>query len=93
MNIRVGQVIPIEADKRYIQHVRSHAIGDVYDALVELITNADDSYNRLFVKKKRSRDGGDILIEHMEQRKVDCAPPTGEFSSRFEGGATGSFCC
>ena len=41
MNIRVGQVIPIEADKRYIQHVRSHAIGDVYDALVELITNAD----------------------------------------------------
>lgn len=69
MNIRVGQVIPIEADKRYIQHVRSHAIGDVYDALVELITNADDSYNRLFVKKKRSRDGGDILIEHMEQRK------------------------
>lgn len=27
------------------------------------------------------------------QRNLDCAPPTGEFSSRFEGGATGSFCC
>ena len=69
MSVKVGQAIPIEADKRYIQHGRSHAIGDVYDALVELITNADDSYNRLYVRKHRSRDGGDILIEHLEQRK------------------------
>jgi len=69
MSVKVGQTIPIEADKRYIQHVRSHAIGDVYDALVELITNADDSYNNLFVRKRRTRDGGDILIEHLEQRK------------------------
>jgi hypothetical protein len=69
MSLKVGQAIPIEADKRFIQHSRSHAIGDVYDALVELITNADDSYNRLFTKKHRNRDGGDILIEHLEQRK------------------------
>jgi hypothetical protein len=69
MSLKVGQAIPIEADKRYIQHLRSYAIGDVYDALVELITNADDSYNRLFTKKQRNRDGGDILIEHLEQRK------------------------
>jgi hypothetical protein len=27
------------------------------------------------------------------QAQVECAPPTGEFSSRFEGGATGSVCC
>lgn len=33
---------------------------------------------------------GEIQIFIMS---LDCAPPTGEFSSRFEGGATGSFCC
>src|SRR2546428_4519368 len=69
MKIKVGEKIDLQADKRYIQHVRSHAIGDVYDALVELITNADDSYDRIFLKKKRNRDGGDILIEYLEQRK------------------------
>ena len=36
---------------------------------MELITNADDSYHDLFRDQKRSRDGGDILIEHLEQRK------------------------
>ena len=69
MRIKIGEEIPLQADKRYIQHVRSHSIGDVYDALVELITNADDSYNRLFQKKKRNKDGGDVLIEYLEQRK------------------------
>ena len=69
MKIAVGQEINLQADKRYIQHVRDHAMRDVYDALVELITNADDSYNRLFEQKRRNRDGGDILIEHLEQRK------------------------
>jgi hypothetical protein len=69
MKIKVGEKIDLQADKRYIQHVRSHTIGDVYDALVELITNADDSYSRLFMKQKRNRNGGDILIEYLEQRK------------------------
>jgi hypothetical protein len=69
MKLILGQEIDLQADKRYIQHIRGHAIGDVYDALVELITNADDSYNRLFMNHKRSRDGGDILIEHLELRK------------------------
>src|SRR2546425_6486127 len=69
MNIRVGEKINLRADRRYIHHIRDHSIGDVYDALVELITNADDSYSRLFRKNKRPNDGGDILVEHMEQRK------------------------
>jgi hypothetical protein len=69
MRLKVDQPIAIQVDKRYVQHLRGYAIGDVYDALVELITNADDSYNRLFQKKQRNRDGGDILIEHQEQRK------------------------
>ena len=29
----------------------------------------------------------------MKRLALECAPPTGEFSSRFEGGATGSVCC
>jgi hypothetical protein len=44
-------------------------MGDVYDALVELVTNADDSYGRLFSEKRRPVDGGDILIEYLEQRR------------------------
>ena len=69
MKLKLGQEIDIQFCKRGIQHIRDHAIGDVYDALVELVTNADDSYNRLFKKQKRNRDGGDILIERSEQRK------------------------
>src|SRR5216684_7819547 len=69
MEIKVGQPIKLQTDTRYVQHNRDYAIGDVYDALVELITNCDDSYNNLFRKQKRTRDGGDILIEQLKQRK------------------------
>ena len=69
MKIRVGEPVDLRTNKRYVQHVRDHAMGDVYDALVELITNADDSYGKLFRAGKRNRNGGDILIEHLEQRK------------------------
>jgi hypothetical protein len=65
----VGEPVDIQTDKRYVQHIRGHAIGDIYDALVELITNSDDSYNRIFRKGKREEDGGPIVIEHLEQRK------------------------
>jgi hypothetical protein len=69
MKLKLGQPLDIETDKRYLNHNRSYAIGDVYDALVELITNADDSYHDLYRDQKRSKDGGNILIEHLEQRK------------------------
>jgi hypothetical protein len=69
MTLRVGVETPIRVDKRFVQHIRGHAIGDVFDALPELLTNADDSYGRLYQEKKRDRNGGDILIEHLEQRK------------------------
>ena len=69
MKTRVNQAVKIEADSRYMEHNRAHSIKNVYDALVELITNADDSYNRLFKKKKIPKDGGNILIEHSERRK------------------------
>jgi hypothetical protein len=69
MTVKVGVEIPVKVDKRYVQHIRGHAIGDVFDALPELLTNADDSYGRLYQGKKRDRDGGDILIEHRERRQ------------------------
>ncbi len=69
MKIQIGEAIDLQADKRYIQHVRAHSIGDVYDALMELVTNADDSYNRLFQARKRNKDGGDILIEYKSRHK------------------------
>lgn len=69
MTVKVGVEIPIKTDTRYALHNRGHAIGDVFDALSELITNADDSYGRLYHGKKRDRDGGNIVIEHLEQRK------------------------
>ncbi len=69
MALKVGQTVDLQLDKRFQQLSREYAIGDVYDALAELITNADDSYSRLFHRKKRNRDGGDILVEYLEQRK------------------------
>ncbi len=69
LKLKVGQPVDIQTDKRYVQHNRGHAITDVYDGLVELLTNADDSYGRLYAQNKRSEDGGDILIECHEQRK------------------------
>lgn len=69
MSFKLGVPEKISISSRYVEFNRSNAIRDVYDALVELITNSDDSYHRLFKDKKRSEDGGPILIEIKEQRK------------------------
>ena len=69
MSLKVGVQTDIKVDKRYVQHVRGYAMGDVYDALAELLTNCDDSYARLYALKKINQDGGRIVIEHREQRK------------------------
>ncbi|MGR3914170.1 MAG: hypothetical protein OD918_06540 [Gammaproteobacteria bacterium] len=57
------ETFKIKTDERYFRQNRSYAISDVYDALVEIITNCDDSYHRLFKNSGRQKDGGDILIE------------------------------
>ncbi len=67
--MKLGVPLDIKLSTRYFQFNREFAIRDVFDALVELITNCDDSYHRLFEKKKRNDDGGPILIEICEQRK------------------------
>jgi len=69
MRTKVGQTIDLRTNKRYVQLAASYAISDIYDALVELITNSDDSYHNLYREGKRAQDGGDILIEHEERRK------------------------
>ena len=66
--MRVGQEVQLRATERYVHHVRSHAITDVFDALVELITNSDDSYGRQYQAGQREGDGGVIRIWHRERR-------------------------
>lgn len=67
--IKLGEPIAVQPDKRLHDHVMDTAMGDVIDALVELLTNADDSYGRLYRSHKRPKDHGRILIERCEQRK------------------------
>ena len=67
--LEIGTPVDIKFDKRYAAHNRDHSIRDVYDALVELITNADDSYARLHKHGRIPKDGGNIIIEYLAQRK------------------------
>lgn len=67
--MKLGEPIDIKILKRYYDFSRQYAIRDIYDALVELITNCDDSYHRLYKRQLRSEDGGKILIEICAQRK------------------------
>ncbi|MDO8741788.1 MAG: ATP-binding protein [Candidatus Roizmanbacteria bacterium] len=69
MKIKLGVPIDFKISARYFDFNRQNAIIDVYDALVELITNSDDSYHHLFVSKHKNIDGGQILVEIEEKRK------------------------
>ena len=53
----------LDYQTRYGQMNAQHSIQDVYDLLVELITNCDDSYHDLFRENLRADDGGPILLE------------------------------
>jgi len=48
--MKLGEPIDIRILPRYYDFSRQYAIRDIYDALVELITNSDDSYHRLYKK-------------------------------------------
>jgi HSP90 family molecular chaperone len=63
-SIKLGEVRDLHLSSRYYQFNRSHAIHDLFDALVELITNPDDSYHRLFMKHLIEQDGGPITIDY-----------------------------
>jgi hypothetical protein len=62
---KIGEPIDLHLSARYYQFNRSFAIRDVFDALVELITNCDDSYHRMFKNGQRHEDGGPVLIEYL----------------------------
>ena len=66
VKMKIGTPIDIKITLRDYDFNRQFAIRDVYDVLVELITNSDDSYHRLYKKQLRSEDGGHILIEICE---------------------------
>lgn len=59
----------IEVSQRAWWHVSQKAIVDVYDALVEIVTNSDDSYRRLHKAGKIPANGGDIAIEIHHRQK------------------------
>ena len=68
--MKAGRPEKANIEPRYVQLIMQTTIKDVYDALVELITNCDDSYHRLYQMGKRSDDGGSILIgiEHRRNK-------------------------
>jgi hypothetical protein len=81
--MKLGVPLDCVIHERYFQFNREYAIKNVFDALVELITNCDDSYHHLFKKKKRSEDGGSILIEI--RRKSKGLPSTIIIHDKAEG--------
>lgn len=58
-----------EIDSRYVKLVMQDVIRDIFDALVEFITNSDDSYHRLYSKGYIHKDGGPISIEIIRHTK------------------------
>ena len=59
----------IEVDTRRLRHDSRRAVRDVYDALVELITNSDDRYQLL--SKENVNHTGRIEIE-IKRRRGNC---------------------
>ena len=68
-NIKIGEPIDLIFANRYYDFQRQQAIRDVFDALVELTTNPDDSYGRLYKKQVRAENGGPMLIDILKQKK------------------------
>ena len=69
LKLQIGVPYKLDISSRYYEFNKVYTIKDIYDALVELVTNADDSYHRLYKSNLRREDGGPILIEIGEQRK------------------------
>ena len=67
--MKKGQSRDLSIARRYGQISAQYSIQDVSDLLVELITNADDSYRRLHEQGLSDSDRGRILIE-VERRRT-----------------------
>lgn len=58
-----GEPKKLEYTARHGQLAAAHSIKDIYDLVVELLTNADDSYTRLSTSNGGSRSANTILLE------------------------------
>ena len=67
--MRRGTPESLEFTTRYGQLSAQHAIQDIFDAVVELVTNCDDSYHNQFRNGLIDEDGGYILLEVEPHRK------------------------
>jgi hypothetical protein len=63
----------IQTTDRYFQQNAATAIRDLYDALIELITNADDRYQFLEEEKQEQADHGEIRIVYEKPRGAKTA--------------------
>ncbi len=68
--MKAGAIEKAEIDPRYAQLIMQYVIKDAFDALVELITNSDDSYHRQYMRQEIQHDGGPISIE-IDRRNKD----------------------
>lgn len=64
---REAKPVIIEVDHRYAGLQKGHAVTDVYDALVEMITNAYDSYGRL-QRSRAHMSPPMIVVEYHAQK-------------------------
>lgn len=71
-----GSPEALEYTTRHGQFSAQHAIQDVFDAIVELVTNCDDSYHDQYRNGQIVQDGGYILIEIEPRRKGSLATLT-----------------
>jgi hypothetical protein len=75
--MKLGVPVDVKVTLRHFDFSRQFAVRDIYDALVELITNSDDSYHRLYKKQLRNDDGG-----------LECTPIIGQIRLGEPGGVS-----
>ena len=73
VQMKAGQPHQMVVDNRYLDQNARLAVQDIYDALIELITNSDDRYEFL-------RRNGDIHIEVERRRKGDSVMRVRDFA-------------
>ena len=61
---KILKAIPRKIDGRFITDTQALSMPSLYEAIVELLTNVDDSYERIALKNKQKNWVGDCRIEY-----------------------------
>jgi hypothetical protein len=61
---KILKAIPWKIDGRFITDTQALSMPSLYEAIVELLTNVDDSYERIALKNKEKNWVGDCRIEY-----------------------------